>query len=29
MYGETNYGKLFADDLNNWLIDVAGFKQPQ
>ena len=27
MYGMTNYGKLFADELTNWLIDEAGFNQ--
>ena len=27
MYGMTNYGKLFANELTNWLIDEAGFKQ--
>ena len=23
----TNYGKLFSDELTNWLIDEAGFNQ--
>ena len=27
MYGITNYGKVFADELTNWLIDDAGFNQ--
>ena len=25
MYGITNSGKLFADELTNWLIDESGF----
>ena len=25
----TNYEKLFADEVTNWLINVSGFKQPQ
>ena len=29
IYGMNNYGKLFADDLDNWMIDQAGFKQSQ
>ena len=29
MYGMNNYGKLFSDDLANWLIDVSGLKQSQ
>ena len=28
MYGMTNYGKLFADELTEWLLD-AGFIQSQ
>ena len=28
-YGMTNSMKLFADELSNWLIDQAGFKQSQ
>ena len=28
IYGITNYGKLFADDLKEWLIE-EGFIQPQ
>ena len=27
MYGITNSGKLFSDELTNWLIDEAGFNQ--
>ena len=27
MYGMTNSGKLFADEINNWMIDEAGFNQ--
>ena len=27
MYGMNIYGKLFADELTNWLIDEAGFNQ--
>ena len=27
MYGLTDYGKTFLDDLNNCLIDESGFKQ--
>ena len=27
MYGMTNDGKIFADELTNWLIDEAGFNQ--
>ena len=27
MYGMTNSGKLFSDELTNWLIYVAGFKK--
>ena len=23
----TNSGKLFSDEVNNWRIDVSGFKQ--
>ena len=26
MYGMTNYGKLFADELTNWWIDEKYFK---
>ena len=29
MYGMTISGKLFADDLTDWLVNVAGFKQSQ
>ena len=29
MYGMTYSGILFYDDLNNWLIGKAGFKQSQ
>ena len=29
MYVMTNYLKLFADELNNWLIDEADFEQSQ
>ena len=29
MYGMTNSGKLFADELTNCLIDEAGFNQPK
>ena len=29
MYGMTNYGNVFADDLKEWLINESGFKQPQ
>ena len=29
MYGMTNSGKLFADELTNCLIDKAGVKQSQ
>ena len=29
MYGMTNSGKLFSDELTNWLIDEVGFKQSQ
>ena len=29
MYGMTNDGKLFSDELTNWLIDEVGFKQSQ
>ena len=25
----TNYGKLFSDEITNWLIYEAGFKQSQ
>ena len=25
----TNYGKLFSDEITNWLIYKAGFKQSQ
>ena len=28
MYGSTNFGKLFADELTEWLIEV-GFIQSQ
>ena len=28
MYGMTNYGKLFADELTEWLLE-AGFIQSQ
>ena len=28
MYGITNYGKLYADELTEWLVK-AGFFQPQ
>ena len=28
-YGMTSSGKLFADELTNWLIDEAGIKQAQ
>ena len=28
MYGMTNFGNLFSDELTNWLIDKAGFKIP-
>ena len=27
MYGMTNSGNLFSDELTNWLIDIAGFNQ--
>ena len=27
MYGINNYGKLFVDELTNWMIDESGFKQ--
>ena len=27
MYGMNNYGKLFSDELTNWLINEAGFNQ--
>ena len=27
MYRMANYGKVFSDELNNWLIDEAGLKQ--
>ena len=29
MYGMTNSGKLFFDELTNWMIYEAGFKQSQ
>ena len=29
MYVMTNYGRLFYDDLTNWMIYVTGFKQSQ
>ena len=29
MYGILNYGKMFSDELTNWLIDEAGFKHSQ
>ena len=29
MYGMTNSGKLFSDELANWRIDEEGFKQSQ
>ena len=29
MYGMTNSGKLLADELINWMIDVSGFKHSQ
>ena len=29
MYGMTTYRKLFSDELTNWLMDEAGFKQSQ
>ena len=29
MYGMTNYGNIFDDELNNWLIDESNFKQSQ
>ena len=29
MYGITNSGKLFSDELTNWIIDKAGFNQSQ
>ena len=28
MYGMTNNGKIFPDEITNWVIYVAGFKQP-
>ena len=27
MYGMTNSGKFFSDELTNWLIDESGFNQ--
>ena len=27
MYGMTNSGKMFSDELTNWLIDEAGFNK--
>ena len=27
MYGMTNYGKFFDDELTNWEIDESGFNQ--
>ena len=29
IYGMTNSGKLFSDELTNWLIDESGFTQSQ
>ena len=29
MYGMTNYWNLFVDELTNWLVYKAGFKQSQ
>ena len=29
MYGMTNSGKIFSDDIINCLIYVAGFKKPK
>ena len=29
LYVMTNYGKIFADDIANFLIDVSGFKKLQ
>ena len=29
MYGRINYGKLFYDELENWLVDEACFKNPK
>ena len=29
MYGITNYGNIFADELTNQMIDEKGFKQSQ
>ena len=29
MYGMTDYLKLFADELDNWMIDETGFKKSQ
>ena len=29
MYGMHNYGKLFADELTNFLIDESGFNHPK
>ena len=27
MYGMTNDGNIFADDITNWLIDMKGLKK--
>ena len=27
MYGVTNYGNLFADELTNWMIDEVGLNK--
>ena len=29
MYGTNNSGKIFSDELTNWLIDQGGFKKSQ
>ena len=27
MYGMTDYGEIFVNELKNWLLDEAGFNQ--
>ena len=29
MYGMTNFGSIFSDEITNWMIDDAGFKHSQ
>ena len=29
MYGMTNYGQLFSDEVTNWLIGFSDFRQSQ